>query len=279
LVARSVARHEPLGCMVIYGMHPTVLHEDSTLVSADFPAFARAALRRSALPAQCPVIYHNGASGNQSPRHVTRANTFAEAQRLGEKLGLAMAAVIPSLKFLQPAAIRHRQQFLPLIARTFPSVEEAAKAADQTRSKFERLKREGAPRQAIRTAECDLFGAEETAELARAAIDGRMKAAISDCSPAEIQLIEIGPWKFVAWPGEFFVEYSLQLKAQLPNTYLITIANGELQGYVVTEAAADNQVYEASNAIFSWQNGPRMVEATVALAHSNSSGSAVSIKR
>ena len=68
-------------------MHPTVLHEDSTLVSGDFPAMTRQYLQEHVLGADCPVLYHTGPSGNQSPRHVTRANTFDEAERLGGLLG------------------------------------------------------------------------------------------------------------------------------------------------------------------------------------------------
>ena len=266
LVARSRATREPLGCMVVYGMHPTVLHEDSTLISADFPYFTRRSLRQGgALPAGCPVIYHNGASGNQSPRHLTRANTLAEAQRLGESLGRAIAGAIPTAAFSGVAAIRCRQRFIELEPRAFPAPADALAAVRQTRARFQQLKRENAPRTAVRTAECDVFGAEETAELAHAAVDGRLATAIQKCVPAEIQAIAIGPWTFVGWPGEFFVEYGLELKARAPGTFLITLANGELQGYIVTAEAAARGVYESSNAVFAPRNGARFVEATLAL--------------
>ena len=125
LVARSLATGRPLGCMVIYGMHPTVLHEDSKLISADFPGFARRWLRGRALPESCPVLYHQGAAGNQSPRHVTRANTFAEAQRIGEKLGQALAAALGKIEYRPLAAISSRRVMLPLVARNFPGAEAA----------------------------------------------------------------------------------------------------------------------------------------------------------
>lgn len=266
LIARSVATHAPLACMLVYGMHPTVLHEDSTLVSGDFPAFTRQFLRRSVLPPGCPVLFHNGASGDQSPRHVTRGNTFAEAQRLGELLGHAVAEVVPSIAFGAEHTLTVRTGSLPLTARQFPSLEQAGRDVAAAAARFERLKAEGASRQAVRTAECDVFGAEETAELSRAASDGRLAAAIAQCTPAEIQIIAVGPWKFVGWPGEYFVAYGLALKKRLPQSFLITLANGELQGYIVTAEAAAAKVYESTNAIFSHENGPRLVDSTVALA-------------
>ncbi len=43
------------------------------------------------------------------------------------------------------------------------------------------------------------------------------------------------------------------------------MANGELQGYIVTAEAAARNVYEATNAVFAPSNGPRFVAATLAL--------------
>jgi hypothetical protein len=265
LVVRARFSHEPLACLVVYAMHPTVLHEDSTLISADFPYFTRRFLQQAALPAKCPILYHSGASGNQSPRHVTQANTFAEAQRLGENLGRAIAAVLPAIKFLPEGRVTGRRQFIELQPRKFPTAEVAAQAERRARERFAALRQAGAPRQEVRTAECDWFGAEETAELARAAADGRLEAAISGSRRAELQVITIGPWKFVAWPGEFFVEYALAVRAGSPATFVITFANGELQGYIVTAEAVERGVYEATNAVFCASNGPRVVAATLAL--------------
>jgi neutral ceramidase len=271
LIVRRADTQTPIACMLVYGMHPTVLHEDSTLLSGDFPAFTRQFLRQCALPSDCPVLFHNGASGDQSPRHVTRANTFAEARRLGELLGHAVAQVIPDLSFHHDLPIAVRTQFLPLVARAFPALAQAELDVATAAARFESLKAQGAARQLVRTAECDVFGAAETAELSRASADGRLAAAIAHCTPAEIQLIELGPWKFVGWPGEHFVAYGLELKRRLPGSFLITLANGELQGYIVTAEAAEAKVYESTNAVFAPENGPRFIEATVALAHASDS--------
>jgi hypothetical protein len=74
----------------------------------------------------------------------------------------------------------------------------------------------------------------------------------------------------VSWPGEFFVEYALQVKRGAPGTFVITIANGELQAYIVTAEADANAFYEARNALFSHENGPRIVEETLALIQATS---------
>lgn len=266
LVVRSRGARTPLACMVAYAMHPTVLHEDSKLVSADFPGFTRRYLReQKLLPVSCPVLYHNGASGNQSPRHVTRANTFAEARRLGEELGECIARVFPGLEFSDQCPVESRAVSVDLQVREIPSPADAAAAVDRAAAHLAALRREQAPRAEVRTAECACFGAEKSVVLARAVAEGRLEKAVQGCSPAEVQVILVGPWRFVTWPGEFFVEYALEVKARSPRTFVITLANGELQGYIVTPEAVAIGSYEAGNALFSPANGRRVVDATLAL--------------
>lgn len=266
LVARSRRTGRPIAAMLVYGMHPTVLHEDSTVFSADFQGFARRALRQGTLPSDCPVVYHLGAAGDQSPRHMTRANTLAEAQRIGENLARGVATAISRIAFGPVGEIVARREMIAVEPRSFPAAAEAEAALTRSRSRFAELRATGAPRTEIRTAECDIFGAEKTVLLAQAAADGRLTAAVNASSPAEIQVIRIGPWRFVGWPGEFFVEHGLALKAAAPaGTFLVTLANGELQGYIATPGAVARGAYEATNAVFTVDNGPRFVERTLAL--------------
>lgn len=266
LMVREQGSGQPIACMLAYAMHTTVLHEDSTLISSDFPHFTRAYLRaRGLVPEGCAILYHNGASGDQSPRHVTKANTFAEARRLGELLGQAVAAVIPEIVYRRSLAIASSSLNVPLDIRDLPAVFEAEEAARAARGRFDSLREAGAQRTLVRTAECDWFGAEETVAIARAAVDGRVDLAVEQCSPGVVQVIRIGPWKFVFWPGEFFIEYALAVRARHPDAFVITMANGELQGYIVTPEAARRQVYEATNALFSPENGQRFVRATLDL--------------
>jgi hypothetical protein len=263
LMVRSGGK--PLACMVVYAMHPTVLHEDSTLISGDFPAMTRRFLQQNVLGADCPVLYHTGPAGNQSPRHVTRGHTFAEADRLGTMLGEAIAAVIPAIEYSAGGVLAVRQAMVDLPRRTFPAVSTAAQHVEQAAARLDHLRTSGAPRQVVRTAEVDWFGAEETLTLAKAAAAGRMEAVYDSCLPAEVQAIRVGPWWFVGWPGEIFVEYGLAAKAGLPQTFIITLANGELQGYIVTPEAEKLGGYEVSNAVFAPQSGQIFVGTTLEL--------------
>ena len=127
------------------------------------------------------------------------------------------------------------------------------------------LRATGAPAQVIRGAEVDWFGAEETVVLVRAAEEGKMEAVYQACMPAEVQSFRIGRWAFVGWPGEVFTDYALAVKRAAPDTFIISLANGELQGYIVTDEAAREGGYEASCAAFAPQSGQVLVETTLAL--------------
>ena len=93
---------------------------------------------------------------------------------------------------------------------------QAREQVELAAKRLETLRQSKADRREVRTAECDWFGAEETLALANAAAAGRLNAAIASVMPAEIQLMRIGPWFFVGWPGEVFVEFALMVKASSP---------------------------------------------------------------
>jgi hypothetical protein len=265
LLVRSTSGGHPIACMIVCSMHPTVLREASMVVSGDFPGMARRFLQQNLLGPDCPVLHHTGPAGNQSPRHVIRGNTVEEAQRLGETLGRAVAEAIGKTALESSLELGVRQTQMELPRRVFPPVADAEQKLQRATQKLAHLRYMGAPRQEVRGAEVDWFGAEETLRLARLAAEGRLEGVYQSCLPAEVQAMKVGPWAFVGWPGEVFVEHALAVKAQVGDTYVISLANGELQGYIVTEEAAVEGGYEASNSIILPQAGRALVDATLRL--------------
>lgn len=255
---------EFIGCMLVCNMHPTILHEDSTLYSGDFPYFVRKTLQEAVLGNDKPVVYFTGTAGNQSPRHVTKANTFEEAGRIGQIVADSIISKLTeTVTFSSHAPISVAQKFVDLPKRTFPSVEWAREHRDKTKKRFEELKKNSKIPQEIRTAEVNWFGSEELLYLSELARENELEKAYRSSLPAEIQIIKAGEWKFAAWPGEVFVEYGIELKNQAEKVALITYANGELQGYIVTKEAQDGGYYEAGNSFFDHKAGELMLAETV----------------
>jgi len=251
-----------IACMLVYSMHPTVLHEDSTLISGDFPSFTREYLQNVLLGDGCPVLYHTGPEGNQSPRHVTSSNTFPEAKRLGEMLGRRIESVIGGIEYLSSVELSRDREFITPSIKEMPSLPAAETHLKKAVEKLELLRGNGSSSQDVRTAECDWFGAEETVTLAKAAESGIVKKYAETCLPAEVHVLKIGDWYFAGWPGEVFIEFSLEAKAEHENLFIINLANGEFQGYIVTPEAEKEGGYEASNAMFGSETGKMLIEAT-----------------
>ncbi len=268
IAARDGRTRKISGILVVYSMHPTVLHEDSKLVSSDFPAYARLCLKEK-FGDDAEVVYLTGPAGNQSPRYHVRGQTFAEAERIGRIAGEAAAAAVASLNdsdYSGEFMLKSASAKVALPSRKFPSVTEAEQKLADAREKFRRLKEEDAGHGPVRTAECDVFGAEETLTLAKAQEDGLIRELVEKYSPAEITAFRIGGACIVGFPCELFVEYGLELKKKAPcKVFPVSLANGELQGYVVTKEAAALGGYEASNAVFAPESGELMLSAALRL--------------
>lgn len=259
------AAGKPLALLSIYGMHPTVLHEDSLAVSSDFIHFTRVHLENN-FPG-LGVVYLNGVCGNQSPRRVVRSQTFAEAERIGRALGRKMERSLTSnTRFTGQLSLGAWQEMIDLKPKRFPSLKEAEGNLRAARQVYRKLRSSNAPRAEIRTAECTVFGAEEVYTLAEAEANGDADALRERYRQVELQLLEIGEHRLVAWPGEFFVEYGLSVKRNAPcHTWITTMANGELHGYIVTPEAEKLGGYEAQMSLFGAANGKTMVDRTLQL--------------
>ncbi len=259
-------RQKWIGVMFVNPVHPTVLHEDSTLISGDFPSLCREYLKSKLVCAECEVLCPMGTTGNQSPRHVVRAHTFAEAERLGYLLGEAIRIALASAEFQALLALRCSTMALDLPPRDMPTVEHATESLCNARNRLDELRQAGADAGMVRSAECAVFGASESLSLAKAASTGELIRAQLSCLPAEVHVIDFGVRTLVGWPGEVFVEYGLQLQKSCPRAFVVTLANGELQGYLVTAEAVQQQSYEAGNAVFaSPASGEKLVSATISL--------------
>ena len=126
LLVKNAETDANIACMLVCSMHPTVMHEDSTLVSGDFPGMSRLDLQKNVLGEDCPVLHHTGPAGNQSPRHVTKANTFEEAERLGVVLGKAVEKVIGQIEFKNDLELSTKVGLIEeLPKKVFPDVKDA----------------------------------------------------------------------------------------------------------------------------------------------------------
>ena len=263
VVLKDIATDKIFALSTIYCMHPTILHEDSKLYSADFPGYTRTYINKK-LGEEVILLYHTGPSGNQSPRHFIKSNTFDEAERLGFKLGEQIINSVLKLDdshYQDWVSLSSRQTYIVLPQKEFMSIEAAEEKAIFVKNKLKQMRFDNAPGSEIRTVECDWFGAEENKQLSEMASNGRLEKVYQSVLPAEINIIDIDDKHFVFLPGELFVEYSLRIKAAFKEkTFIASLSNGVLAGYIVTEEAELEGGYEASNSIFPAKAGEVIIK-------------------
>lgn len=268
VLAVRAAGGTPIAVAVIYGMHPTVLHEDSRLVSSDFPHYLRCHLKER-WGEELTVLYQMGPSGNQSPRHFVARQTFAEAERLGRRLGASVAASVGRIddaQYRRQVELQGQLAPVELTRRILPTVAVAESILAQCRNQYEQLLRGGADKAQIRTAECAVFGAEGTLTLARLQARGVIDQKLRDYRPIEVQVLRVGDGSLVGLPGELFAEYGLAIRQRTAGrAYVATLVGGDLQGYITTPAAAVEGCYESLTTLFAPESGEMLVATALRL--------------
>jgi hypothetical protein len=155
---------------------------------------------------------------------------------------------------------------LELPRRHLSEAAEAERLLERAQAEYRRLRSAGAPHGPVRTAECAVFGAEGAVVLARAQQSGELERVLAAYQTIEAQGMLIGDTAVIGLPGEVFCEYALEIKRRAPmRSFVVSLVNGELQGYVVTPRAAAVGGYEAAYSLFTPDAGAVLVEAALKL--------------
>jgi neutral ceramidase len=207
-------------------LHPAVLAGDNWLLGPDWPGYYVQAVQQILGP-DAESLFLQGAEGNVN--HIDYSDPqqgrgFKEAQRIGLAAGLAAAS----------ARFAARPVAGPIAwSSTVVVVPPRRLTADQ-------LARARQMVAASRAASLAPGGQVDGIPEVVFATDQLAMAARVDPYRAEVQVLRLGDVAVVGLPGEFFVEFGLEIKRRSParRTLVAGLANGSL-GYVpVPEAFA-----------------------------------------
>jgi neutral ceramidase len=237
------------GTLINFACHPDVLGSGNYHCSADYPYYLRQALS-SVYGDRVITLFGNGTCGN-----INHIGVFSHKHQGGHDhsrmMGRRLAGEVMKIESearevaLGPLWYDSRTVELPL--RKFSDAEIAQfrqilaetedSAAQLSSANFTR----GRALRAIRTVE----------------------AGISS-QPAEVQVLRLGDLAVVGIPGEYFVEFGLQIKCHSPApvTMVIELANGSV-GYIPTVAAIEQGGYEGSSARFEAHAGQMLSDAAL----------------
>lgn len=258
---------EIVAVVVDYACHPTVLGHDNLRYSADFPGAARAvvaaALRSTGLAAgrdaAPPVVaFLQGAAGDVSTRFTRRAQSFAEAARLGGMLGAASArGALAAEAGPCPGAAVVRRDTVELPVRSLPTSVETREQVARAEAACRRVAGSPATPQA-RIAQCKYEGALVLNALREADLPATMRLPFA--------VVAFGDVAWVHLPVELFDSFRAAITAAspFPHTRVVGYTDGYF-GYVADATAHANGTYEALSSFFDAAAGTTLVDASVRL--------------
>ncbi len=253
-------------CMANYALHPTFLHAENLLVSADYPGYIRKHLNKA--QPEAVFLFAQGASGDQSSRYFRNEQSFDEARRVGYMLGEEILRVLGSINYEKSADISIKNKVLDSCLRGFPSIKEAEENLEKVLNKYKKMKLGNGGYAVLRNMECDVFGAERTLEYVKLIMENKKLPRIQEEHPLEISLIQINNSLMVMLQGEVFVRFGQDIKKGSPfeNTFVVEMANGGSAGYIYTkEALEEFGGYEIQSSLYSWEMGESIVREVLKL--------------
>lgn len=260
------------GAMVNYTLHPTFIHEWSTVCTADYPYYLKLQIEET-----YPDIltgFAQGASGNQSSRYYRNGESYDEAERVGRAIGNAACRVLEKAEWKNNFEIKTISKQIPLEFRNFGTVEERKRIAERDKAIYEELyakygKSENREEYYLwQNANLRHLGSEKQLTYAMALESGKTIDLCVEESPTEIQLINVGGTCIVGMQGEWFVEYGLYIKAMAGfGTVIVNeLTNGAHPGYMYTPEALITGGYEADVSMLKEDFGKKITDIVVELA-------------
>lgn len=251
------------GCLVKYALHPTVIHAESTVVTADYPCYIREYLLKT--KPEMAFLFVQGTSGDQSTRYFRNDQSFDEARRIGNAIGSEADRVLNLMKMSSNIDIIVKSMEVEVDLKVLPSRKEAEESVRQAKIKFEEVVARNGSYLEKQNADLVILGAEDSLGFVLMKEKGERMDLLEDELPAEIQVIGIGDTRIVGVPGEVFVEFGLEIAAKSPNrkTFVVELSNGCLPGYVCTEKAFKEGGYETDTSLLTSKTGDIFVDAAL----------------
>lgn len=232
------AQGDPIALVVNYTCHPTTLHFDNRLISADYPGLICQQLEADT---GAVALYLMGAIGDVGP--VTRGEESLAL--IGQAVTAAVRGLLPKLTSVAAPRLDTEGELLALPLFPLPTREQWAAWREEYTSAA--------------------LAAERDRELSRAKVQWAMvhwtermfeamqANQLQPTVPAEVQMLRIGDLVIIGVPGEYFVELGLQIKAGIlaagtaAQVMICGFANGNI-GYIPARRAYPIGGYEVAEA-------------------------------
>lgn len=249
------AEKKPMGCLLNFPCHPTVLSYDNYLYSADFVGYA-CGLLKSSFGKDFVPLYLNGACAEISTRFTRKRQTFQEAKRLGHILGRKAIFLLKSNGQEEIAEVSSLVKEVQLPLRKLPSRKEALELLDEFKKEYEFLKSQGASPSELRVVWTKVDGVLD--------VLARIQLGDSDNEITSIfQAIKINNIVIIGVPGELHSHIALMLKeyaSKLGKRVVVVGYANDYLGYMLPPEEYRKQNYEAIISQFNDQGAMKMTD-------------------
>lgn len=228
-----------------YACHPTVLNEDNTLISGDFPGELNTNVLKEGYMFN---VYLNGCAGDISTRFTRKESGIKEAKRIGTLLSNEILNLVSASKEIIVDEIRFKNVYFDIQLKEKDTVEVAHKKYEDCKEKLDQAKKQKKDRKKIRLLEAYLEGAKANLLYAKNNLNDELRIVIT--------LYKINSSYFIIIPGELSSELANLIKQD--NIYFIGYANGYV-GYFANEYAYDHNFYEAMSSPFKKGEGEKLI--------------------
>lgn len=255
------------GIFVNYTLHPTFIHEWSTVCTADYPAYLR--LQLNEFEKEAIVGFSQGASGNQSSRYYRQGESYDEAERVGRTLGKAAYEVLEHAEWKAELDIRTADCEIEVPIRNFGTEEALEEEVAKDRAVYEELYAKYGDSKVReeyylwQNANLKLLGSEDQLGYVKMQKRGIKIELLNDEVPAEVQVLRLEDTCVIGVQGEIFVEYALYVKAMAGFGTVIfnELTNGALPGYLYTPESLVTGGYETDTSMLDASFGRKLVDA------------------
>lgn len=233
--------HEAGGAPVVlfsHAAHPVIVHAASSLISADYPGYAVAAVERR-LGEGTRAMFAQACGGNNNG-HPLRGG-FEAAKMAGEKLAEAVQRAVATARPLPAAPLRTATVAARLPLRPLPPVEACRELVRAMENRAGGAETGAADDEASWFEQDDVLCSRDL--LAQATEGGRGAIRF------EASALAVGDaWGLLALTHEVFAEYQRRLDLESPwaQTMVTAYTNG-CETYIPTDAALAEGGYEAAS--------------------------------
>jgi len=227
----------PIAVLFSHGAHPVVIHRASTLISADYPGYATASVRRE-FGDECVAMFAQSCGGNVNGPLM---GGFDVAERVGGELGeAAILAARGSVRLAaEPLKVVSAAVSLPL--EDMPDIEQCDIALESARADLASAER-------AESVNSDALWELRDRVLILEDLRARALSGETQELPFEVIALSIGrQWCLTAMTHEVFSDYQLWAEAASPFDRNMTVAytNG-VESYIPTDVDLGLGGYEAS---------------------------------